>query len=511
MLKRAILTTFILFLTFGPIAAQEAPSSGFDKEAYIASLSRNKILELGIVDCIGYALKANSEIKLMKIEPMKATSDVRIAKSEFEPRFTFDWMMEDDTELAPTTLIDQNTSKVRTGDFDFGYEQKFTTGTQVDLDFLNTRTRSNSAIQIMNPEFDSRAQVTITQPMLKGFGIIVNKAEYLIAKNNKLKSDQDFRGRVIDVLTDVKTKYYLFQYSQEQYKVAIAAFERVESLHQINIEKYAKGLASNVDLLQSEAELARMEEAVLASENEMHRAEDDLKLITNLIDDVELWTATIVLLDKLGYEKRDLNVVEACSTAFQYRPDYEAAKLNLKNKDISVIYYKNNMLPTLDLVGSYGLNGLGKNFEKDMGHMGGGKYPDWIIGVSAKLPLFSDEEKGKYEKSKYDKTQALISFQRLEEKIILEVREAVRDVVTRYNILKASLKSKEAQEKNYEAQETRFRAGLVSTHDIVDYQEKLARAQLNYVLSVVDYNISLADFAKAQGTTLVEEGVKIDS
>ena len=34
--------------------------------------------------------------------------------------------------------------------------------------------------------------------------------------------------------------------------------------------------------------------------------------------------------------------------------------------------------------------------------------------------------------------------------------------------------------KNYEAQETRFRAGLVSTHDILDYQEKLARAEVNY-------------------------------
>jgi len=509
MLKRAILTVIAIFLTFEPIAAQDRGPSGFDKEAYIASLNEKKVLELGMVDCIGYALKNNSEIRLMKIEPLKASSDIRIAKSEFEPKLRFDWLMEDDTELAPTTLIDANTSKVRTGIFNFGFDQKFTTGTELQLNFDNVRTRSNSAIQIMNPEFDSRAEVVITQPLLKRFGIPVNKANFMIASNNKLRSDQDFIGNVIDVLTDVKRKYYIFQYTQEQYKVALASLERVESLNQTIIEKYAKGIASNVDLLQSEAELARMEEAVLESENMMHLAEDDLKFITNLIDDVELWNASIVLLEKMGFEKPGINVVESIGTAFKYRPDYEEAMLNLKNKDISVVYYRNNMLPRLDLQGSYGLNGLGKNFEKDLGHVGGGRYPDWTIGVKVRLPFFSDEEKGKYEKSKYDKKQTVISFQRLEEKIIFEVREAVRDVATAYDKLEASLVSRDAQTKNYEAQSTRFRAGLVSTHDIVDYQERLARAELNFVQSITDYKISLAELARAQGTTLVDEGVSV--
>ncbi len=498
---------FVALLTGAKAVAQQG--EGFDREAYMASLEQKKVLELRLTDCIGYALKSNSEIKVTKIEPLKAISDVRIAKSEFEPHFTFDWEMEDDTYQSPTTLADQSTGKARTGTFNFGLDQKFTTGTELELNFYNTRTRSNSAIQIMNPEFESEAEIVITQPLLKGFGIPVNKANYMIAKNNKLKSDQDFIGAVIDVLTDVKRKYYIYQYTQEQYRVALASLERVESLNQIIIEKYAKGIASNVDLLQSEAELARMEEAVLAADNMMHGAEDALKYVTNLIDDVELWNSTIVLLDKMDYEKTELNVIKSVEIAFARRPDYQAANLNLKNKDISVVYYRNGMLPTLDLQGSYGLNGLAKNFEKDLGNIGGGKYPDWTVGVAASMPLFADEEKGKYEKSKYDKQQTLISFQRLEEKIIQEVREAVRNVATAYDTLEASLKSLRAQEKNYEAQETRFKAGLVSTHDIVDYQERLARAELSYVQSITDYKVSLAALAKAQGTTLIDEGVSI--
>ena len=249
--------------------------------------------------------------------------------------------------------------------------------------------------------------MTVTQPLLKGFGITVNKADFLIAKNNKLKSVQVFTQDVIKVLTDTKKSYYDFQYSQEQYRTAVISLERVKDLYSINKEKYAKGIASNVDLLQSESETARFEQAVAGAEGVMKLAEDNLKFITNLVDDAALWNADIVLLDELSYEKQEPDLLLALEKAFTHRPDYEAAKLELKNRDISVIYYRNGMLPIVDLIGSYGFNGLADNYQKDLGNLGSGLYEDWTIGVSVKMPIASDEEKGKYQKSKLEKKQAL--------------------------------------------------------------------------------------------------------
>lgn len=500
-----IIITFILGMS---ARAEDIPA--FDKESFIASASIVKDLRIGMVDCVAMALKSNSDILVKKIVPQIENENVRIQKSRFEPKLSFLWTMEDDTDLSPTTLTGFTTTKTRTGIFNFGFEEKFTTGTKVQLDFLNTRTRSNSEIQMMNPEFDSEAQVTVTQPLLKGFGIEVNKADFLIAKNNRKKSVQEFKKEVMRVLTDVKKAYYMFQYTREQYSVARVSLTRVQNLHDINKEKYVKGLASNVDLLQSESEVARMEQAVLAAKQEMDKAEDDLRYITNLVDDPELWNANITLLDILEYEKKDIDLVKSILVAFDHRPDYDAAKLDLKNRGISVVFYRNNMLPTLDLVGSYGLNGLGKNYEKDLGNLGGGKYQDWLIGVTFKMPFFSDEEKGKYEKSKYEKAQTLIGFKRLEQKIILEVRDAARKVDMNYKLVEASRISKEADEENYSAQETRFRAGLVSTLDIVIFQERLAKAEVTYVKSAIDYNISLTELAKAEGMTLVNDGIIIE-
>jgi outer membrane protein TolC len=508
-MRRIIVNSLIIsFLIAQSLAAEEMP--GMDKESFFAAAAVTKKLEIAMVDCVAMALKNNSEILVKQINPHIEDENVRIQKSRFEPRFYFDWLMKDNTDLSVSTLTGAQTDKVRLGTFNGGYNEKFVTGTTLSLDFLNKRTRSNSVVQSLDPEFDSEAMVTVKQPLLKGFGVTVNKADFLIAKNNKLISVQDFTKEVISVLTNVKKAYYDFQYMQEQYRVALVSVKRVQNLYDINKERYTKGLASNVDLLESQAEVARMEQALYTAEKQMKLAEDNLKYITNLIDDPGLWNADIVLLDNVAYEKKDMDLIGSLRKAFCYRPDYEAAKIFLKNKDISVIFYRNNMLPVMDLAGSYGLNGLGKNYEKDLGNLGGGKYQDWSIGVTFKLPLFSDEEKGKYEKSKYDKAQAIIAFKRLEQQIILQVRDAVRTVNLNYNVLEASKISKEAETGNYEAQETRFRAGLVSTLDMVIYQERLTKAEVSYVKSVIDYNTALIELAKAQGTTLLDDNIKVE-
>lgn len=509
-MKRILSVFIMIIMCANPSlgAMDEIPS--FDKEAFIASAAVRKELRINMVDCVAMALKNNSEILVKRIDPQIADSNVRIQKSRFEPVLTFDFLMQDNTDLSTNTLVGNTTSKTRTGIFDFGYEQKWVTGTQTDLVFTNTRTRSNSIVQSSNPEYNSEAAIVVTQPLLKGFGIIVNKADFLIAKNNRTKSVEDFTKNVIDVITNVKKAYYEYQYRQEEYKVAIRSLRRVTDLYDIAKEKYSKGLASNVDLIQSEAEVARFDEAVFASENVVNRSQDNLKYITNLIDDPELWNADIRLLDEVSMSRKECDLVKSILTAFDNRPDYKAAKLDLANRGISVIFYRNNMLPALDLIGSYGLNGLGKNYEKDLGHIGGGKYQDWSIGVNFRMPFFSDKEKGEYEKSKYEKAQTLIAFKRLEQKIILEVRDAVRNIDTLGKVVDASKKSLDAEDQNYTAQVARFKAGLVSMLDMVIYQERLARAEVNYVKAVIDYDVAICELARVEGTTLRSDNIIID-
>jgi Outer membrane protein len=506
--------TFILIAAI--IAILPASGSGaedvnyFNKDAYIASAQYPKTLELAMVDCVAMALKNNSEITIKKITPYIEDNNVLIQKSRFEPHFTFDGSLSDLVEQDPSTIYDASLLKSRTWDFDLGYNQKFTTGADLALDLFNTRTSSSSPTFIPNPAYETEAEVTITQPLLKGAGVAVNTADFRIAKNNKLKSVQDFKTEVIKVLTNVKKSYYDLQYTREQYIVAQKSLSRVEDLHRINKEKYAKGLASDIDIIGSEAEVARIRQLLYEAESVMKLAEDNLKLITNLVDDPTLWNSRIVLLEGLDYQKREVDLPEAIKTAFIYRPDYEAAKIDLRNRDIAVVVNTNGMLPTINMLASFGLNGLDAVYAKDLRNVGGGKYNNWTVGFNVDVPLIGDENRGKYEKSKSEKEQALLAFQRLEQRMILDVRNVVRDIDINYRKLEASKISKESEDLNYTAQEIRFKAGLVSTLDIVIYQERLARAEVSYIKSIIDYNVSLIELSRAQGTMLYDDNIILE-
>ena len=98
----------------------------------------------------------------------------------------------------------------------------------------------------------------------------------------------------------------------------------------------------------------------------------------------------------------------------------------------------------------------------------------------------------------------------MEQTIILEVRDKARAVDLAVEQVNASKLAKETEAKNYEAQKERYVAGQVSTHDMLDYQDKLSTAQLDYIQSLIAYNVALVELDKSQGLTLTNNKVQLE-
>ena len=284
--------------------------------------------------------------------------------------------------------------------------------------------------------------------------------------------------------------------------------ERAQNLLEINKARYQKGLISSVDLLETEAAAAQREKAVLAADTLLKRAEDELKLVTNLVDDPEVWNARIELIDRPEFNVTQVELLQCLKDAFAYRPDYYSAKIDLQSRDIKIISAKNALLPTVDLTGSFGLNGLDKSYQDALGKVNS-DYTDWEAGVKFSIP-WGTGDRAKYDQRKLEKGQALLLFKRLEQNIILEVRDKVRLVKARKQHVDVAKLSKEKETQNYEAQQDRYAAGQVSTHDMLDYQDKLAQAELDYINALVEYNIALIDLDKSQGLTLAKNDIKLE-
>lgn len=479
-----------------------------EKAVYMAAGDQERVLKIGLVDCIAYALKNNSEIKIQKIDPLLKEDDVKVAESEFEPTFTADFNYADETIRAANVLQGADTFNSKQIDLSAGISGKFTTGTEYEFEFYNQRYKSDSRFQDINPYYKTEPQITITQPLFRDFGTTVNRAAIVIASNNKEESRENFRDKVMGIITDTKAAYYKYVLYLEAYAIAKLALERAKELLQINKVRYVKGLLSSVNLLETEAAVLDKEKYVILAEYELKKAEDNLKLITNLVDDPELWNVKLELIDKPRFVFEEANLLESLKTAFELRPDYKIAIVDLKNRDINTMLARNALFPTLDLIGSFGLNGLGEDYSSAIGKTNF-NYQDWSVGLKFSLP-WGTGDRAKYDQKKLEKAQALLAFKRLEEKIILDVRDKVRKVESQKKQVVAAQLSSDKEAQNYQAQKERYAAGYVSTHDLLDYQDKLAQAELDLARSVVNYKIDYFDLEKAQGLTLAKNDIKLE-
>jgi len=517
--RRILILTLILCISFSQASfaffwkykKKEEPY--FDKDAFIESAKKDRVLELSLNDCVKLALQNNSEIKMKHIDPIIAKNAIKKAKGAFEPTVTGYYEYDETNVPGVAPALTGNTQdRSRRKDYNIGIEGKLFTNTRYDIGWDNYTKSSNSALQRFFPDYNSSLGGTITQPVLKDFfGMGQDQANIVIAKNNKEISDYSFSDRVINIVSDVKDIYYDYETSIDQYKIGEAALKRSQNLKNIIQKRYEKGITSSAELLETEAGVAKREEALLVFERVLKKSEDGLKLITNLVDDPALWNATIYVKDKPEFKVKEVDLIESIREAFLNRPDYKEAKVDLKNKDINIKAAKNNLLPTVDLVGTYAASGLGDKYSSAVDQVKDGTNGSWSAGVSVRVPFGFEKERSDFTISKLEKEKAIIAFSRLEQDIILKVRDAVRDVDIAYRNVKASKKTLEAEGKTYEANKERFSEGLVSTHDMLQYQENFDLASLGYLRAIMYYQKALVKLERTKGTTLVANDIYMES
>jgi outer membrane protein TolC len=485
-------------------AAKISPSTW----AFINSAQTNRVLRIGLVDCIAWTMQNNSEIMIKKIEPKLKEDDRRIAESKFEPVFSANAILDVNKSPVPMPLNVYSSSVSKVAEVNAGISGKLKTGTRYELDLMGSRTDANPAIRAVNPVYFAEPELTITQPLFRGAGFEVNEAEIHIAANIRRISAKSLRSTAMETISRTLSAYYNYCYALEYKAITDAALKRARDLYTINQERYAKGIISSVELLETDTSVAKRVKDVISAEAIVAKTEDDLKMITNLIDDPNLWMARIEVIDRPAVELRKIDLTECLTNAFSFRPDYQMKLIELQNNDIAVKVARNSLLPTVDLAGSYGMNGWGADYGDALNTVTP-ENNDWTVWLRFSKP-WGGGERAAYDQKKLEKMRGLMELKRLEQKIILDIRDRIRAVETQRKQMEAAKHSKDLELKNFEAQKERYAAGQVSTHNMLDYQERVATSETEYLKTLVDYQTALITLDNAEGVTLAKNNIVLE-
>jgi len=481
---------------------------GLDKDKAIASAGTNVVLKIGLVDCIAWTLKRNPDVAIRRLDPLIRGKDVEAAKGAFHPALSAEATVSANSLAIPLPGGGETNTVTDTTDLKAGISGRLTPGTRYTVEMVGQEVDKSPASLPLNPAFTVAPRITVTQPLFRGAGTTVNRAEIVIAARRQEMSRQDVVKSIVDAISRTQVGYYVFCYSRDIHALASAALTRAEDLLKINRERYAKGLISSVDLLETEAAVAQRQKALIASESAVEKASDALKLLVNLVEDPVCWNARIEPLDRPGIEVRSVELSLCLANAFRNRPDYQAKRMEMDLRDIQLDVARNAAYPAVDLVGSYGLNGMGADSADALSRISADQ-EGWMAGVRVSIPWGSPDS-ARRDQKEMEKEQALMELKRLEQNIVLEVRDRVREVDIQRRQVEAARLAFEKESENYRAQKERYRGGQVSTHDLIEYQERLAGAEADHLKAITDYQTALVNVDQAEGATLSRHNIVLE-
>ena len=502
-------------------------------EPSLQSGDNNKIpgnsLALSLRDVVMRTLVSNLAIEVEGFNSKVKAENVIDGESKFDATFEINLSEEEEVRQQSNAFSSPVKSRNKSHNWDFSLTQKLVTGADYKLSFTNDRNRTNSVTAGLNPSYFTEMVFSLTQPLLKNFGIDLTKRNIYIANNEVNISDYVFEDKVIDIISDVENVYWDLVFSIEDLAVKKKSLERARNLERQVKAQVAVGTMAEIETLQAQSEVASRDESLLVAQDLIQDNEDILKNILNIEYGSEEGLRAIHPSDRPEMVADEINLYQAIKDTLLNRPDYLGKKKELENKNILVKFRENQLYPTVDLFGTMGLNGLsGDAITVNSGTFQGrskyggdygtalsdsltGKFYNWEVGLKLSYPLGNRSAKAQLSASRLEKAQLILSIKDLEKSIIVEVREAVRQLKTDLKRINATRIARKLAEEKLKAEEKKFEVGLSTSFSVLEFQEDLAEEQSNEIKALIDFKKSKIRLRQVMATTLKENDIKLKS
>jgi len=483
---------------------------------------------LSLEDCILRALKHNLNVKIEVLNPQLSDISVSRSREKFLPELSISFTKRNTNSASYSWLDASDQVETRYQNYSAEVSQFLPIGGSLSVSLNSDETDTNMNFQTINPRFGSTLRLNLSQPLLKNFGLKINRKEIIIAQNNREMSKHRFKTVLLETIYNVEDAYWNLVFNIENLKVKQQSLELAIELLEKNRRSVEIGKLAPIEIKSAEAEVATREADILQAQALVGNSEDYLKLIINLNAGSQEVDQGIIPTDTPVIEKKEITVEQAIQTAFQYRPDLQEKKIDIENKTIEVKYAKNQLLPDLNLQASLwspGISGTQILYKNDnpltgevVGTIPGNAsdavedafnfpYENWSVALNLKVPLNTIFSRAQLAQARVTLEQSQLKLREKEQQILLDIKNAVRAVQTNYKRVQAYRIARELTQKKLDAEGEKLRVGRSTNYNLLLQQRDFSTARSNELRAVIDYNLSLAYLDKALGIGLREKNI----
>jgi outer membrane protein len=355
------------------------------------------------------------------------------------------------------------------------------------------RTRLGSTLTVTVNPFESgeQASITLTQPLLRGFGSSVNEAPVNQARLTETRNSLELRRVLTQKITDVSIAYRALATAQAALKIQQLSLEdQRKQLEFVQVLVNA-GRRARVDLIEVEASVAATEAEVLAAQNSLEQAKTDL---LNLLDleqplNIAVPEAAIAQVREEAVDPENpdnFNLDSLLQTAYANRPDYLQAQLDIQIAESTRLVAQDNQRWGLDLQTTTSIG--------DTSQIAAGLTLTRLFEDQSLVTTATQAEVGVLQRQN--------DLAKITDDIRLDVTSRLRDVNSALEQITATRQSRELAERRLEVANVRLRRGDIDIFQVLDIQNSVVVAQNAEVNARIEFLDATARLEQAIGTTL---------
>ncbi|RJP22559.1 MAG: TolC family protein [Candidatus Abyssobacteria bacterium SURF_5] len=527
----------VLFVLFAPVSVlsetdaqsriEEGESQG--PPAIEQLLPPQNLTPLSLRDALCIALTNSLDIQIQRYSPRISTVEVDVQKGVFDPVAFFNATYVDTTVPLPSSVSiatgGLNAVEAEQWVLTGGVAGALPSGLTYEATVISEHTPMSTITEFLGTSGQQQFEtvLSVSQPLLKNFGIDVNTTGIRAAEINKEASIALFEQAVIDTFFEVEQAYWNLVFAYKNLYVKLNSLNVAQNLLRENRIRLRVGVVAPLDVLQSETGVAFREEEVIVALSLLETASDTLVSLINLFPEQMNWDLVVFPTDEVDFAPPDKYAeAEEIATAFRSRRDLEALLLQREAGELQAKFAKNQLLPALNLNATVGLIGLDEDFgvsliqPPDIGidpaadDLFSGDNFQWLLGFTFEMPLGRNFERGQYRVANLTVSQLDSSIQNVRLLIIQDVRNALRQIATTWERVQAARVTMDFRKKSLDAEKKRYEVGATTTFDLLQFEEELAEAEARLVNAQADYRIALSNLRRATGTLLQYLNVRVD-
>ena len=524
---RRLITTFALSLAATALLAQETTPTPRATEPVTAETDQDinnpRALQLSLDQAIRTSMERNLGVRLEEFEYREASYSLRSQYGIYDLLGTAR-IAEQSSETPVSSSIQANAQRQHI--LDLGVQQNLPTGGAYSFSFNNSRRVTAGGVATVSPAYDPSIGFAFNQPLLRDFGIDINRRGITIARNTLGINHESFRTQLMNTAVSVEQAYLNLVYARRAVEVVKQSLFLARDQARITQIRIDVGASAPLDILQPRVTIATSEEQLIIAAADVRTAEDQLRQLLNLPADE--WDRPIIPTDDVAYTPLTINVADAVQRALTLRPEVRQNQLTTDTREVQYLFARNQTLPQLDFDLNYGLAGLAgtvNTFDRETGEIiskrriqygsglmdiAGFEFPSWTIGFNVGVPITNVGARAEAKRAELDLQQSRLTEEQTRQNIAVDVRATARAVDTASRTIVATRAARDAAERNVEAERRRYENGMTTNFQVLEVQQQLSDARVRELQALVGYNQAVANYHRAVGDVLEVRNISVD-